>query len=118
MALSQILAGSSGGCRGLMDFEEQGDTAQQDGSRSRMGAGRVSYSRMLLGAAVTGATPESLSPKRGNQKNKSPFNKQGILQRAWPSNFLMIWGHKIVSACRAQGFYTRPARFLYCSIKS
>lgn len=44
----------------LMDFEEQGHTAQQDGSSC------VSYSRMLLGAAVTGAAPESLSPKRGN----------------------------------------------------
>lgn len=72
-ALAQILAGSSAGCRGLMDFEEQGHTAQQDGSSC------VSYSGMLLGAAVTGATPKSLSPKRGSQKNKSHFNKQGIL---------------------------------------
>lgn len=86
VALAQVLAGSSAGCCGLMDFEEQGDTAQQGGSSC------VSYSRMLLGAAVTGATPESLSPKRGNQKNKSHFNKRGIPQRAQPSNFLMIWG--------------------------
>lgn len=71
-ALAQILAGSSAGCRGLMDFEEQGHTARQDGSSC------VSYSGMLLGAAVTGATPESLSPKRGSQKNKSHFNKQEI----------------------------------------
>lgn len=52
-----------------MDFEEQGHTAQQNGSS------HVSYSRMVLGAAVTGATPESLSPKRRSQKSKSYFNK-------------------------------------------
>lgn len=32
VAFAQILPGSSAGCHGLMDFEEQGDTAQQDGS--------------------------------------------------------------------------------------
>lgn len=39
----------------------------------------MSYSEMLPGIGVAGVTPESLSPKRGRQKNKSHFNKRGIL---------------------------------------
>lgn len=78
MALAQIQAGSC-----LQCWVPRADGVSGAGSHRPAGSLRrsshASYSEMLPGVEVAGVTPESLSPKRGSQKNKSHFNKRGIL---------------------------------------